>query len=577
MPCRPEQANFWSEYNEDVEPLMLDCERRGICDGGQDPATVCKDGYKGIKCTECTSGYSRVSGFCVKCDDGLHITQAFAVPLVLILWFILNKISELSVGADIMLSFFAETSLLLNIEVDFPQKLESAFYILTILAFQIDLVTPGCLTDWRTVSSFYLQALVPAIAAVSYALYFGALYLYSRWHLRRSKLSRARGQHAEVDEMVGEIDEKLPIGAIAFSNFRVSLLSFFSLLIVAMFETGVAPWRCMDLPSGDSFVWNFPEVVCGSSEHTAMRAVGGLLVASAFAYILWFGIFLHKAYKNDKLGDPDFISRWGFMYDDYKKEYVLWDVKLAVEKAALVASVVLFIDPFWQVFLSTTVSLLGTMWTAYAKPYRGDLDRFNHLATMLGIFQTYLFAISDVYDDPRVGSSVSSSFETASLVLLAFMLALAAYFGLLDLCKWAYFRMRNFRMTLRLLKKHPDYKVLKPRKYGVVPVVSGDGINLVNVRYAKHMPTGQIVLSTADSESVIDAFDPTPYFIWVQDYIRLYFRDGKVALQQGEDAELLNTILLEFDKSFAEEGSYYSQDNSSAIPVALVRRCCTIR
>eukprot|EP00958_Prasinococcus_capsulatus_P018193 scaffold2097_cov403-Prasinococcus_capsulatus_cf.AAC.13 len=288
----------------------------------------------------------QVSGFCVKCDDGLHITQAFAVPLVLILWFILNKISELSVGADIMLSFFAETSLLLNIEVDFPQKLESAFYILTILAFQIDLVTPGCLTDWRTVSSFYLQ--------------------------------------------VGKRD----------SRRRRSCGPLELNLVAAI---GTRPCHCG---------------TAGTFEDPSSVALGVNMLRST----KWL------AYKNDKLGDPDFISRWGFMYDDYKKEYVLWDVKLAVEKAALVASVVvcasvanagwcsLFIDPFWQVFLSTTVSLLGTMWTAYAKPYRGDLDRFNHLATMLGIFQTYLFAISDVYDDPRVGSSVSSSFETASLV-----------------------------------------------------------------------------------------------------------------------------------------------------------------
>ena len=73
-------------------------------------------------------------------------------------------------------------------------------------------------------------------------------------------------------------------------------------------------------------------------------------------------------------------------------------------------------------------------------------------------------------------------------------------------------------------------QVLKPRKHGVVPVVSDGSISLVNVRYAKHVPTQQIVLSTTDNSSVLDAFDPTPYYIWVQEYIRLYHRDGKIAL-----------------------------------------------
>ena len=110
--------------------------------------------------------------------------------------------------------------------------------------------------------SMLVQALVPLFATIFYACYFGARYLYSRWHLRRSKLQRARGQSnvndhnanpegkpghdGFVDEMVGEIDEKLPIGAIgtgfARSTKHLHNLCWSSFCICASFLSVVCSW-----------------------------------------------------------------------------------------------------------------------------------------------------------------------------------------------------------------------------------------------------------------------------------------------------------------------------------------------
>ena len=75
----------------------------------------------------------------------------------MLLWVVLNKVAELSVGADVMLAFISETSLMLNLQVDYPTSLQTIFYITSILAFQIDIVSPGCLFSWTAASSFYLQ------------------------------------------------------------------------------------------------------------------------------------------------------------------------------------------------------------------------------------------------------------------------------------------------------------------------------------------------------------------------------------------------------------------------------------
>ena len=89
----------------------------------------------------------------------------------------------------------------------------------------------------------------------------------------------------------------------------MTVLSFYQLLIVALVETGVAPWRCTELPSGEAFLSNFPSVGCGSGEHVLMRVIGALLISGALAYIVWYAWFLWKAYKANTMGDEDFMNK----------------------------------------------------------------------------------------------------------------------------------------------------------------------------------------------------------------------------------------------------------------------------
>mmetsp|Transcript_10688 Transcript_10688/g.39221 ORF Transcript_10688/g.39221 Transcript_10688/m.39221 type:complete len:1578 (+) Transcript_10688:127-4860(+) len=447
------QPGFWSEFEEKAQPLFLECET-DRCEGGDDVENICTYGYRDTLCSECRSGYSMVAGFCFKCDGdvNLGVIQGFAIPLIMLLWVILNKIAEISVGSDVMLAFISETSLMLNLQVDYPTSLQTIFYITSILAFQIDIVSPGCLFSWTAASSFYLQSAVPVIAAVFYALYFGCLYLYSKWHIRREAKKKKEEEGQEDD---GKMAESLPVASIAFSNFRMTLLSFYQLLIVALVETGVAPWRCTSLPSGDAFLSNFPSVECGSGEHVLMRVIGALLITGALVYIVWYAWFLYKAHRANVLGDESFMNKWGFMYDIYRNGFIWWDVKIAVEKAALSTSTVLLEDPFWQILLSAVIMICGTVFHAYAKPFRHDLARFNNIAMYLGVFQSAMFVGAFVYIS-EVGSSdgIQTFVEVVILVVLSAFLLLSASYALLDLLKWGYYPTRNFFLTIRLLKKH---------------------------------------------------------------------------------------------------------------------------
>ena len=81
-------------------------------------------------------------------------------------------------------------------------------------------------------------------------------------------------------------------------------------------------------------------------------------------------------------------------------------------------------------------------------------------------------------------------------------------------------KRRHFQYLCILLQ------VLKPRKGSVVPVVTADGIHIAVVRYAKHIKSGKPVLTTAESGSVLDAFYPAPYYLWINDYVREYLTYG---------------------------------------------------
>ena len=152
------------------------CNLRAACSAGYNltivDASPCNSKYTGNLCSECGDGYSRIAGYCIECSTAWQVNTWIAIPLVVILFVTLNRMSVASAGLQYALDFFAEMSQLLNLAVTWPVAVEHVLYAASILAFNCTIITPGCSIGWKSVSSFYLQAAMPLIVIVGYTLYY---------------------------------------------------------------------------------------------------------------------------------------------------------------------------------------------------------------------------------------------------------------------------------------------------------------------------------------------------------------------------------------------------------------------
>jgi len=180
-------------------PIVLPCEPVAACPG----ANQCEQGYQGYRCSECATGYFKLSGecnTCPECSKCIVVMYIVALSALCVIgWYLSRKrinLGILSVGVDYLQVL---TILTMSNKVKWPQQLKNFFNALSFFNLNLDLLAPECSyegfkyqTKWSLIMSLPMMFM-----AVFLAIYFG------KYFHKRFIQGRTQKLHSHAHMLIG--------------------------------------------------------------------------------------------------------------------------------------------------------------------------------------------------------------------------------------------------------------------------------------------------------------------------------------------------------------------------------------
>ena len=122
-------------------------------------------------------------------------------------------------------------------------------------------------------------------------------------------------------------------------------------------------------------------VLCSGPQYTTATIFNVVFVIGVVvgwpAFLIWY---LRRVQERNRTQDVAVLDRVGFLFEQYRAEYLFWDVLETVRKLYLVTVVAFFTaGSMIQVVLSIFISVLALAYHVYALPYTAAwLNGANH-------------------------------------------------------------------------------------------------------------------------------------------------------------------------------------------------------
>jgi len=183
-----EVNTLWAQVNGSSE--LWHCRVDEACVGDL-VGNFCAPGYQGRMCYECQEGYFQFAGVCYPCSN---LSSAYHVVVILIMitiatvWVMMNRLAALNVDAiDISLVFLQVLAVIGTYNLNWGPELQAVFSALTFVNFNVDLLSPQCLTgQYNYFQKWLLNMALPIvyIAAIGllYAVVMGIYHLTGGKH-----------------------------------------------------------------------------------------------------------------------------------------------------------------------------------------------------------------------------------------------------------------------------------------------------------------------------------------------------------------------------------------------------------
>ena len=235
-------------YSTREAPLNVwECRPPSACPGGM--PGECEGGLEAVPCSSCPRGQTLVEGVCQDCSGGAFIPFLVAIPLGLAgltqAYYILNKpVSARTSPFTAVLLSAAFTVIVLQVVAIFgmmtlqwSDDFEATSGALQIFMLDLQALHPGCVLGQTALASFLLRTLVFPTAALWLVVCYGVSLLRYPWKLPR------------VFNTIGTL---------------------FSAGFGTMSAVAMQPLMCYQHPNGQQSLLKYPNVVCGSPEHSGM-------------------------------------------------------------------------------------------------------------------------------------------------------------------------------------------------------------------------------------------------------------------------------------------------------------------
>ena len=325
------QAAYWGDVN--YPTLFYECKSDSDCSAGY----YCGEGRMGTMCSEPLTGYFTVGGlWYFQCPASSASSAVLTVLLTIAVFYVWLMIMNLAEGSiydsfDIGVKFLHLVGFIAQFPLRWHPNLNFVILILLVANLEVDFISPQCLwPSFNGVTAFYIQLAVPFIIVAVASAY----WVLCRRLRPHGRITLQQAQDEPFLNRMNIRDGTVEAADCYTYSFNKALQVFGFMYQVLAFRS-FSSFSCKAHPRG-SFLSFFPDVNCGSPTHQTMMAIAVLYIVFVLlampAYMLW--TLLHGR-SNNLLLRPEFSQRYGTFYEQFKVDYVWWEIAILARKLCI--------------------------------------------------------------------------------------------------------------------------------------------------------------------------------------------------------------------------------------------------
>ncbi|CAK9055728.1 40S ribosomal protein S6 [Durusdinium trenchii] len=341
------------------------------CPGG-DPGT-CAAGrdVDSIACSTCLDGLHADGGVCVPCETGdyfliIVVTLLVCAGIVVLYVVSLRKgqksaqpgsllIAALGLGQ--MITVVQQLTVIQQFKIQWGEPFSSMLVSFDIFAFDLDLISLGCVAPMAPVAKFTMRTLLVLVFfAVACLVHFFFIAMFQK------------GKGLQLSVLGGTVG------------------TLFMIFFISVCSSLLAPFRCYAHPNGRSTVQAYHSVLCDmNNEHLQMSLVGGLccLLPIAFLTVCSY-ITLVKLPSWIADGEVKLIRSCSFLFMRFRPGAEVYSVLFSVRNA-LVVLCPLLPSASGRILCMNLVLYGSLVMVAYGKPWRATLCNTLDLFLLAGM------------------------------------------------------------------------------------------------------------------------------------------------------------------------------------------------
>ncbi|CDW75877.1 UNKNOWN [Stylonychia lemnae] len=420
------QPGFWRKDNQ--SKVFVQCLFEQACLGmippKNNPLGECLQGYQGILCADCISGYSRDNDYqCALCPEtALNTLRLITIFIACVILVVLMIRSTLRGAQDI-------------------NNVTSIYLKILLNHFQLILMTASFDFQWsQQIVSFFTTT--KQVATQSTQIFSFDCFLDTGGESKGSQMSRIFFQKlviiallpfllAIICSLIWNIYKKImknqvQIGGKIMSSLVILLFLVHPSLVTYSFND----FKCKDIDS-QYRVQDDLEIICWSPEHTFYSYFVALPCIIVWGLGIPFFALAILMRKRKKLDSFEIRQRFGFLYRGYRKDYYYWEIVIMYRKILIIFTAV-FISNFGivaQALIVFFILIIFLMINFKKQPFNtlilNDLETLSLITSMITIYCGLFFILNKpkewIEENPdyaRGSVSLSTGFQRLFFALI---------------------------------------------------------------------------------------------------------------------------------------------------------------
>jgi hypothetical protein len=257
-----------------------------------------------------------------------------------------SGIQVLATALILGLTFFQTSTVVMQFDIQWPISISGFFPGIVFLSLPDLALAPECSWSFSYAAKWFFSVTFPL-------LLLAGIYIGYCIYVERYPNPQVKRQLADRCVQTG--------------------LIIVTIMFVFITAKSMEPLVCTRQADGRSYMDADPSVEC-----TPFQGAYGLLSLAAAIFFIFWGIgtpvylwrVLSKAKSQNRMGDINFIQRYGWLYLRYNRDYYWWELVVLARKLLLVlGAMITSYDPLVQSYLALAIMFVFLGWHLHVRPY----------------------------------------------------------------------------------------------------------------------------------------------------------------------------------------------------------------